>query len=349
MARAGHQRTGLDLAPTDLSVPFCSPQLTLQPQLPAASWVCPQKRRYSHFSCSLLVSFTLLTTPSPCCRTAACQRTARLLSGSFLLRALFGGCILHLLFFFCYSQGRKGGHKPKGRCQGKTDEPGRRGDATCPGKVLRGWQNRGEKGFALSCRLCPSLPLAAWSCKVAAALSCYTILLLHPSAPSHCSILLLHPAWPGHCTGHVCCGKWQVSPMAMTTSWGWRSRRRGTSGISLISLTLLLMQLTSLLLLLSSGLGPKIQSGGMRSTKQTPCYLWLFPESKPAGKLLPPAISYPLLWVFTPPGGFLAPLLPLQPPPLPWYQGLCSSQLWSGFPAAGFWKPSRLRQMKSPC
>lgn len=62
--------------------------------------------------------------------------------------------------------------------------------------------------------------------------------------------------------------------MAMTTSWGWRSRCRGASGISLISLTLLLMQLMSLLLLLSSGLGPKIQSGGGEKHKTSP---WLPP------------------------------------------------------------------------
>lgn len=66
MAWAGHQCTGLDLAPNDISVPFCSSRLTLQPQLPAASCICPQKRRHPYFSCSLLVSFTLFTTPSPC-------------------------------------------------------------------------------------------------------------------------------------------------------------------------------------------------------------------------------------------------------------------------------------------
>ena len=107
--------------------------------------------------------------------------------------------------------------------------------------------------------------------------------------------------------------------MAMTTSWGWRSRRRGASGISLISLTLLLMQLMSLLLLLSSGLGPKIQSGGGRSTKRAPGYLWLTTESKLAGKSLPPARPYPLLRVFTPQEGLSptpSPMVPSTPPVL---------------------------------
>lgn len=44
------------------------------------------------------------------------------------------------------------------------------------------------------------------------------------------------------------------------------------------------MQLTSLLLLLSSGLGPKIQSGdgGGKSRKRDPGYFGVFPESKPS-------------------------------------------------------------------
>lgn len=72
--------------------------------------------------------------------------------------------------------------------------------------------------------------------------------------------------------------------MVMATSWGWRSRRRGASGPSPISWRLLLMQLTSLLLLLSSGLGPKIQSGdgGGKSRKGDPGYFGVFPESKPS-------------------------------------------------------------------
>lgn len=49
--------------------------------------------------------------------------------------------------------------------------------------------------------------------------------------------------------------------MEMTVSRGGGAAGRGGSGSSPISFTLLLMQLTSLLLLLSSGLGPKIQSG----------------------------------------------------------------------------------------
>lgn len=167
---------------------------------------------------------------------------------------------------------------------------------------------------------CPFLLLpgpARWLLHCPTVPSCCPIPPLHPSAPSLRSIPLLHPAWPGHHAGHVCCGRWEVSPMAMTTSWGWRSLCRGASGISLISLTLLLMQLTSLLLLLSSGPGPKIQSGGGKSTKQAPGYCWLFSESKLAGKLLPPATSYPSLRVFAPPGGSLAHPMPLQPPPSP--------------------------------
>lgn len=39
----------------------------------------------------------------------------------------------------------------------------------------------------------------------------------------------------------------------------------------------------------------------------------------------------------------------LQPLPLPWHWGLCSSQIRAGFQATGFWKPSQLRQTKSPC
>lgn len=72
--------------------------------------------------------------------------------------------------------------------------------------------------------------------------------------------------------------------MAMTTSWGWRSWWRVTSGISLISLTLLVMQLMSLLLLLSSGLGPKIQSGSGGEKKYS--YLWLFLDPKHRWEIL---------------------------------------------------------------
>lgn len=64
---------------------------------------------------------------------------------------------------------------------------------------------------------------------------------------------------------HVCWGRWQdVSLMEMTTSWDrhswWRYR---VSWISPISFTLLLMQFMSLLLLLSSGLGPNSQSASI--------------------------------------------------------------------------------------
>lgn len=158
---------------------------------------------------------------------------------------------------------------------------------------------------------------------------CCTIPLCHPTAPSLRSIPLLHPACPSHRAGHVCCGRWHVSLMAMTTSWDWRSRRRGASGISLISLTLLLMQLTSLLLLLSSGLGPKIQSGGGKSTKRASGYLQLAPESKLAGKSLPPTISYPLVWVFTPQEG----PSPTPAPPVPSTPPVVGSLL---FPAGGW-------------
>lgn len=158
-------------------------------------------------------------------------------------------------FLFCYSQGRKGGREPMGRHQGRTDEPGRRGMPPTPAKSLEAGKTRVRR--ALLCGASSALPFLSLPGPAWRLLQSHCIfLLLHPSTP----FLLLHPAWPSHRAHHVCCGKWQVSPMVMTTSWGWRSRRRGTSGISLISLTLLLMQLTSLLLLLSSGLGPKIQS-----------------------------------------------------------------------------------------
>lgn len=225
-----------------------------------------------------------------------------------------------------------------GRHQGRTEEPERRGMPPTPAKCLEAGKTRVRR--ALLCGASSALPFLSLPGPAWWLLQSHCIfLLLHRSPP----FPLLHPAWPRHRAYHVCCGKWQVSPMAMTTSWGWRSRRRGTSGISLISLTLLLMQLTSLLLLLSSGLGPKIQSGGGKSTKQAAGYVWLFPESKLAGKSLPPTTSCPSLWVFT------IPPLPLQSPWVLWYWGLCSSQLQAGFQAACFWKPSWLRQMKSHC
>ena len=188
MAQAGHQHTALDLTPADLPVPFCSPWLTLQSQLPAASWVCSQKRR--HFSCSLLVSFALFTTPSPCCGTAAHQRTAQLLSGSFLLRALFGGCILHLLFFAIHKEEREVTN-PQADVRAGLTSPGEGAMLPAPVTSLEVGKTGVRRallhgaGFAH-----PFLSLPGPGRQ-----------LLHcPAAPSHCSIPPLHPAAPSHCS-----------------------------------------------------------------------------------------------------------------------------------------------------
>lgn len=98
MACTRHQCTGLDLAPTDLSVPFCSLQLMPQPQLPAVSWVPPQKQTppflMQPFCCPCPFHH-----PSLRCRAAAHQRAAWLLSGSFLLLVgVFCICLSFLLF-----------------------------------------------------------------------------------------------------------------------------------------------------------------------------------------------------------------------------------------------------------
>lgn len=69
--------------------------------------------------CSLLVSFALFPTPFPHHWTATCQRTAQPLCSSFLLQAFSGGCILHLLFLFCYSQGTKRGSQTQGQTSGQ--------------------------------------------------------------------------------------------------------------------------------------------------------------------------------------------------------------------------------------
>lgn len=94
-----------------------------------------------------------------------------------------------------------------GRCQGRTDKPGRRGDAIHPGNVLRGWQNQLRRAMLHTASSADPFSLlpgpARW-------------LLCHPAAPSLRSIRLLYStapsclAWPRHQSRLL----WQVAGLA---------------------------------------------------------------------------------------------------------------------------------------
>lgn len=113
MVWAGHQHTGLDLAPTDLSVSSCSPQLTLPAQLPAVSWDCPLKHRQPLFFEQLPRLFHPFHHPIPIPKD--CWACLWLISlASFVWWVYFA-----FAFFFLLFTGKKGRSQTHGQMSGQ--------------------------------------------------------------------------------------------------------------------------------------------------------------------------------------------------------------------------------------
>lgn len=180
-----------------------------------------------------------------------------------------------------------------------------------------------------------------------------SILPLHPSTPSLLSILLLHPAAPSRLARmwRRSCLLWQVASLA--------NGNDHVLGLA-VPVPRRLGHLTHLIDAVADAVDVALVAVVIWVGAKDPFWrrekhkrsTWLppaVPRVQGGSKIAASCYILPLALGAYPSRSVPCPYLPLQLPPLPWFWDLCSSQLRAGLQAAGFWKPSRLRQMKSPC